>query len=451
MAKEIDKIIQSKTAPKSNNVLWDDGENLKINRNGKWESAGGGAPMINITYANLVELRNNSKLIAGMQYRITDYVTTTAQENTRSAGHQFDVIVTADNKNTLNEVARACLHEGDTYFTEAGANLAAWKIWYSLDNDTKRFAWASNEDYIVNEDGNKYVRYPSLDKTNNGTPYYAWYNDDENIFVYTELPYAEGGEIVYDNDFYEDWYIQEVISKGTGVIYRMIDEWNNDVPYDFKNIQFKRNLTFENKYAEYSEDGEETWVYTFAGQSYHIDNDEWSEMLDGSLESPYGHMSDESTSTFHDNSIKPYIMLYDDKNEVYTECGIKYLNDIVFLGYWDKIGSANDEDIPYYYANCCYSNTLENNCHNNNLGNNCYNNNLGNDCRFNTLGNYCYDNNFGNGCYDNNFDNNCFNNSLANYCNNLALEVSTINKIISKDSNHEFKVFNLADLADLLN
>lgn len=38
MAKEIDKIIQSKTAPKSNNVLWDDGENLKINRNGKWEN-----------------------------------------------------------------------------------------------------------------------------------------------------------------------------------------------------------------------------------------------------------------------------------------------------------------------------------------------------------------------------------------------------------------------------
>lgn len=38
MAKEIDKIIQSKTAPKSNNVLWDDGENLKIYRNGVWEN-----------------------------------------------------------------------------------------------------------------------------------------------------------------------------------------------------------------------------------------------------------------------------------------------------------------------------------------------------------------------------------------------------------------------------
>ena len=27
---------------------------------------------------------------------------------------------------------------------------------------------------------------------------------------------------------------------GHGVIYRMIDEWNNDCPYDFKNILFKR-------------------------------------------------------------------------------------------------------------------------------------------------------------------------------------------------------------------
>lgn len=37
MAKRIDKIIQSKTAPKNNNVLWDDGKNLKVNRNGNWK------------------------------------------------------------------------------------------------------------------------------------------------------------------------------------------------------------------------------------------------------------------------------------------------------------------------------------------------------------------------------------------------------------------------------
>lgn len=286
-------------------------------------------PMISVTYAELVALRDNGELVAGMQYRITDYVTTTAQENTRSAGHQFDVIVTADNENTLNEVARACLHEGDTYFSESGANLAAWQIWYSLDNDAERFAWADT-------------------------------------------------------------------ANGKGVIYRMIDEWNNDIPYDFKNIQFKRNLNFDEGLAQFSEDGEETWVYTFAGQSHHINNDEWSGMLDGSLEPPFGHMSDENTSTFHDNTIKPYIMVYNG-NDIYLECGRIYLNDIVFLGYWEEIGSANDEDMPYYYAYCCYSNS------------------------------------FGNNCYS------------------LELNESTSNKTASVNSSGEAKVFNLADLADLLN
>lgn len=59
MAKEIDKIIQSKTAPKSNNVLWDDGENLKINRNGKWESIGSNdlsTQVFTIPYEIILEL-----------------------------------------------------------------------------------------------------------------------------------------------------------------------------------------------------------------------------------------------------------------------------------------------------------------------------------------------------------------------------------------------------------
>lgn len=99
-------------------------------------------PMISVTWSELKEMRDNATLKPGQQYRITDYVTTTSQADTQSAGHPFDVIVTADSENTLNEEARACLHEGDTYFSDAGANLAAWQIWYSLDNDVERFAWA---------------------------------------------------------------------------------------------------------------------------------------------------------------------------------------------------------------------------------------------------------------------------------------------------------------------
>ena len=125
----------------------------------------------NITYSNLKSLRDNNKLIEGQYYRITDYITTTADTESRSAMHQYDIIVLATSKNTLSEEARASIHEGDAYFSKS--KLEAWKIWYCLDNDTKRFDWADTE-------------------------------------------------------------------NGKGVVYRMIDEFDNDIWYDFKNIQFKR-------------------------------------------------------------------------------------------------------------------------------------------------------------------------------------------------------------------
>ena len=52
--------------------------------------------MIELTYSELKTLRDSLCLIPGQQYRITDYITTTTQENTISAGHQFDIIITAD-------------------------------------------------------------------------------------------------------------------------------------------------------------------------------------------------------------------------------------------------------------------------------------------------------------------------------------------------------------------
>lgn len=124
-----------------------------------------------VTWSELKELRDSKGLITNCLYRITDYECTTTEEGTQSAGHQFDIIVKATSSSTLSDQAEAVLHEGDTYF--ANCKLNAWKLWYCLDNDTTRFAWA--------------------DSTN-----------------------------------------------GKGVIYRMIDEWHNDVPYDFKNIQFIR-------------------------------------------------------------------------------------------------------------------------------------------------------------------------------------------------------------------
>ena len=126
---------------------------------------------ISLTWSELKELQNSGELVPGCVYRITDYVATTTDVNTRSANHPFDIITKAIDECTLSEECLAALHHGDTYF--ANSNLAAWKIWYRLDNDTATFDWA----------------------------------DPMN---------------------------------GKGVIYRMIDEFGNDIGYDFKGIQLAR-------------------------------------------------------------------------------------------------------------------------------------------------------------------------------------------------------------------
>ena len=78
---------------------------------------------IEISHTDLVALRDSSKLIPGQKYRIIDYITAISQENTKSAGHQFDIIVTALDKDTLSEEAQAIQHSNDEYFSSS--NLSA--------------------------------------------------------------------------------------------------------------------------------------------------------------------------------------------------------------------------------------------------------------------------------------------------------------------------------------
>ena len=116
-------------------------------------------PMINVTYAELKALRDNSELVPGQQYRITDYETKTAQSGTTSAGHTFDVIVTALDDHTLSENASAVRRENDTYFETE--NLEAWQLKYCLDNDTTKFRFA--------DPNGKGVIYRMIDEYNNKT------------------------------------------------------------------------------------------------------------------------------------------------------------------------------------------------------------------------------------------------------------------------------------------
>jgi hypothetical protein len=73
----------------------------------------------NITYDDLSSLVQRDELVPGQQYRIIDYNLYVDDGNLESGNHPFDLIVTADSKNTLNENARAIQHEGDTYFANS--------------------------------------------------------------------------------------------------------------------------------------------------------------------------------------------------------------------------------------------------------------------------------------------------------------------------------------------
>ena len=332
-------------------------------------NAGGGGGsiyklLVSITWSELKALRDNSQLVAGTWYRITDYTCTTIQENTRSAGHIFDVIVRADSENKLNEEAFAIQHEGDDYF--ASSNLSAWKLWYSLDNDTTRFAWA----------------------------------DAEN---------------------------------GRGVIYRMIDEWNNDVPYDFKNINFKRYIIeADNAFATNVAKGGEIdvvkdmlkemshkihtdlWYYgeyvsdvypdanpearyvPFGDVTYEYDGPQVICLID---ENNYGwfytfHNEDEDASLLKpnvnetigvcDNTIKDscYVFLVEEGTGSYypTKINAQSLNNIVFSG------------------NSCNSNSFGNNCNYNSFGNSCSSIMFASDSSASTKYNYYNNNHFGDCC-----------------------------------------------------
>ena len=379
-----------------------------------------GAPMTTITYSELKTLRDESKLIPGMQYRIIDYITTTSQENTSSAGHQFDVIVTALDNKTLSEEASACLHDGDTYFSSANAKLEVWKLWYCLDNDTDRFAWADTV-------------------------------------------------------------------SGKGVIYRMIDEGRNDLPYDFKNIMFRRYklnapesvdsdpvlakmseiiqaqfsagtlsyiwgglFTDEDRYWEsrYYElfstrTGEYMDFYTFSDVISGVVSD-ISLNIFRCYDNVMGRISALSNNVFFSGEDGPQFIL----NSFGDECYDNSFGDNCSLNSFGDACESNS-----FGDNCC-DNLFGSDCNDNSFGLNGVENSFGVGCRLNSFGVYCTNNLFGNECYSNSFGESCqyinfgesssvlnnyySNNSFGNSCKFINLVTSGSSSSRNRVQNYKF-------------
>lgn len=331
---------------------------------------------INITYSELKTLRDNGKLIEGKFYRITDYVTTTMQNDTRSAGHPFDVIVRADSPSVLNEQAWAARHDGDAYFSNS--NLEAWELKYKLDNEK----WSSRICTII-EDKNDGYRASSLGTVDiDGQTYILWdaseFTEDYGFSFLVSLTKEEGAEMwVYYPDTGEkgedtrtsiSTIIAEITDEGKGTILWMKDEFGNECPYDFKNIMFKRWLATDsdadrhglnNRYViadintlpnglSVEDDSDYIWAFTFSSDA------SGSEQTDFSLSSSH---------SVHHN--------------VFKACTSGLPNNVMF-------------------------------------GNDNYSNVFGSDCKYNSWGNYCSNNSWGNSCKYNSWGNNCNNNSWGN-------------------------------------
>ena len=251
-------------------------------------------------------------------------------------------------------------------------------------------------------------------------------------------------------------------TNGKGVIYYMKDEWNNECPYDFKNIQFKRwsitacqkcpDLVVNNSNnprgyffgAKTLED-----AFTLSDATYGEDNGWFFTFA----------LKDLATGTWHDFTVVENLGIKDsDGNMVLcinnTILSTKEnpstiaLNNIVFFNCSSDLSSRDPVEITSecmgnFLGNYCESNTFSESTYDNLFGNECIgnsissnmgcnvinqyfrNNAIGQSFQGNNVGIYCIENYIKNGCIGNFFGNYCFynqiganfeTNTLSNYC-----------------------------------
>ena len=294
----------------------------------------------------------------------------------------------------------------DLYF--ANSKLPAWEIKYCLDNDKTRFAWAVVGDYWISTDfGEKdYILNEKI--TIDGQEFFKTTHDSvfslvsqpkttKELYVYNStsgelVTFEEDGSAIYD------WGEE---NAGKGVIYYIKDEWDNECPYDFKNIQFKRSTDWFAEHGDWGENvlgytpTEDKWFYTF---TWVDENDEPQDLtlIGNSLLNDEGKIN----GVFGNK-----IGICDEYQIYFGENSVEALSYNVFVSSYYCEGGI-------FYG--CYSNTFGNDCNYNTFGNECYSNTFGNGCSSNTFSNLCSSNTFGNGCSKNTLSEYAFCNIFEN-------------------------------------
>ena len=273
--------------------------------------------LIPVTYSELVTLKTGGNLVEGAFYRITDYVTT-------SNGHTI----------TTGEPSRSAGHAFDIIIQATGASNLA---------EIGTAALHSGDTYFANE---------------NLGAWQIWYdiNNDTTKYYWADT------------------------TNGKGVIYRMIDEMNNDLPYDFKNIQFYRDgsATKYSAAASYltASDG---YYYTFSYNNNGTISDmsvAYSNFCSGNVIS-----SGYAIGTGYALNNAFWIVT----NSTHQICDNTFdsdFNNNIFYG----LCFSN------HFSAFCYGNIFANQTYGNTFGSNCYNNVISSSFYYNVIGCIFYNN-----------------------------------------------------------
>lgn len=339
-----------------------------------------------IKWSDLVSLRDSNMLIAGQQYRITDYTCTTVQTDSRSEGNDFDIIVVADSNNKLNETARAIRRAGDTYFPN-DTLFEAWELKYCIDNDTDRFAWADS----VNGKG---VIYYLKDEWSNEAAYdfksITFCNlNTAGVYTYNNLP-NDGSQYYYtfnlinttrdntdyatcmslDASIYNNVNISNAPGQISGVHFCQFGAYKDE-----NKIKLNKVVLFV--------------VMSYGGGNYSVCiGDGCYNFLIGSGTKSINGGDNCSSLTFGDNCSK--------------------------LTFGDGCSSLT-------FGGWCESMTFGNNCRLNNFGEECYSMTFGDECYSMTFGGGCESMNFGNACSNNILGDTSNRVNIGDNCNNLTL------------------------------
>lgn len=161
------------------------------------------AKFVPVTYEELISLMQESKLVPGVQYRIIDFVTTFSQDaDITSAGHVFDIVVTALTENVLSEDCGAMKNDNDNSGYFDNSNLTTWRLKYTV-NPSSNITWYPAQ-------GGKGYIYEMADEFGNVAPY-----DFKNV-LYTNGIYTFCKEqTVSDVTSYVDASLTDACSNNT--------------------------------------------------------------------------------------------------------------------------------------------------------------------------------------------------------------------------------------------